>query len=196
MSTPDTSAAFFEAMYRADDDPWDFAKDAYEQARYDTIVRALGTGRYRHAFEPGCSVGALTEKLARLCDRVDACDFSPTAVEQARQRCIAFSNVTVRCASLADPAPFGEYDLILLSEIGYYFPFAAWKSRVSDIVEAMQPGAVLLASHWLGSSPDHILSGDEVHAGMQHPLLEHTHGERHTSALEGGFRLDRWRKLP
>ena len=53
MSTPDTSAAFFEAMFERSSDPWNFAADPYEQFRYSTIQRALGTARYQHAFEPG-----------------------------------------------------------------------------------------------------------------------------------------------
>ncbi len=197
MSSPDKSSAeFFETRYREVGDPWDLAHDSYEQSRYDTIIRALAGRRYRHAFEPGCAVGALTEKLATICDRVDACDFSQTAVEQARQRCAGFPGVSVRCASVTDPAPIHDYDLIVLSEIGYYFSFTAWQSVVSDIAERMQPGTILLASHWLGTSPDHLLTGDEVHACMQHPKLKHEHNERHPDPKDSGFRLDRWTRIP
>ena len=197
MSASDKSSAeFFEARYRDSGDPWDLAHDSYEQARYDTVIRALGGRRYRYAYEPGCAVGALTVKLAEICDRVDASDFSRTAVEQARQRCVSYPGVEVRCASLTDPAPIGEYDLIVLSEIGYYFTLTAWQCLVSDIANRMQPGAILLASHWLGRSPDHILSGDEVHACMQHPKLKHEHAERHADPNHSGFRLDRWTRIP
>lgn len=196
MKTPDTSAEFFDAMFRDSTDPWDFAVHTYEQNRYNTILRALGPGPYAHAFEPGCSVGALTEKLAGICARVDACDFSPKAAEQARRRCEALPGVSVRCATLTDPMPRATYDLVVLSEIGYYFSAAAWKSLVPDIVDTMQPGAILLASHWLGTSPDHVQSGDEVHSLIQHPHLRHDHGNRYPDAERGGFRLDLWRKLP
>ncbi len=195
MTAPDTSADFFEGMFRDSQDPWNFAADAYEQFRYATIVGALGPGPYRLAFEPGCSVGALTEKLAAICERVDACDFSPTAVKQAQARCRSFPGVTVRCAVVTDRVLYRHYDLIVLSEIGYYFTSAIWQCLIGDIVEDMQPGATLLASHWLGSSPDHVLSGDEVHGLMQHPQLQHEHAERHPHPERGGFRLDRWRRL-
>ena len=196
MSAPDKSSAeFFESRYRESGDPWDLAHDPYEQGRYNNIVRALSGRRYRYAFEPGCAVGALTEKLATICDRVDACDFSQTAVEQAQERCARFPGVTVRCASMADETPVGEYDLIVLSEIGYYFTSTAWQCVVSNMVDRMQPEATLLASHWLGRSPDHILTGDEVHACMQHPKLKHEHSERHPDPDNGGFRLDRWTRL-
>lgn len=194
MSAPDTSAEFFEAMFRDTKDPWNFAADPYEQFRYFTILQAIQPGPYRYAFEPGCSVGALTEKLATICQRVDSCDFSEAAVRQAQERCASFPGVRVRCASLTDSAIYGDYDLIVLSEIGYYFSFATLQCLIDNIASSMQPGATLLASHWLGSSADHVLSGDEVHALMQHPLLQHEHGERHPDGERGGFRLDRWRK--
>lgn len=196
MSAPGKSSAeFFEARYRDTGDPWDLAHDSYEQARYDTIIRALAGRHYTSAFEPGCAVGALTEKLAFICDRVDACDFSQTAVEQARQRCARFPHVAVRCASFAEPAQYADYDLIVLSEIGYYFTSTSWQCLVADMVDRMQPGATLLASHWLGRSPDHILTGDEVHACMEHPKLRHEYSERHPDAEHSGFRLDRWMRL-
>lgn len=194
MSTPDASAAFFDAMFKTSVDPWNFAADGYEQARYNTLIHALGARRYRFAFEPGCSVGALTEKLAAICDCVDASDFSPSAVAQARLRCRLLPGVTVRCAALTDTDTFGKYDLIVLSEIGYYFSAVTWQCLVDSITDTMQPGAVLLASHWLGSSPDHEMSGDEVHSLMHHQKLHHDHTERHPDTRHGGFRLDRWRK--
>ena len=195
MSAPDKSSSeFFEDKYRADEDPWNFSSDSYEQTRYRTILHALEPGRYRCAFEPGCSVGALTEKLAAVCERVDACDFSITAVEQARQRCQALPGVNVYRASLNDAARYQDYDLIVLSEIGYYFSSVAWQSLVLYIGDEMRSGATLLASHWIGTSTDHILSGDEVHALIKHPALELRHGERHEDATHGGFRLDLWKK--
>ncbi len=195
MSCKDTtSPAFFEAKYRADDDPWRFAESGYELDRYRAIIRALGGTRFRHAWEPGCSVGVLTEQLAAVCDRVDACDLSPTAVERARIRCARLPGVTIRCASLTEPAPIQDCDLIVLSEIGYYFTSLAWSAMLCSIVNAMQAGATLLAAHWLGNSPDHILHGDKVHALMHNEQLEHQVGERHEDAKHGGFRLDRWRR--
>jgi cyclopropane fatty-acyl-phospholipid synthase-like methyltransferase len=187
-----TSAAFFQAKYQVDVDPWNFAADDYEQARYRTILQALSHQHYHLAWEPGCSVGVLTEQLAGLCDGVDACDFAEAAVEQARQRCAHLPGVQVRCASLTDDAAVRSYDLVVLSEIGYYFTAEEWRFQIERIASCMQPGATLLAAHWLGYSADHIQGGDDVHASlMRLGLLKHEHGERHEVA-GGGFRLDRW----
>jgi hypothetical protein len=189
-----SSAKFFEAKYADDADPWNFAADVYEQSRYRAILQALAPHRYSRAWEPGCSVGVLTQQLASMCDRVDACDFSATAVEIARQRCAHLPGVHLVCGSLIEDAPIGEYDLIVLSEIGYYFTLEDWQFQVERIVSCMQPRAVLLAAHWLGHSPDHIQSGDAVHTVLSHHAhLRHELGERHENP-NGGFRLDRWRR--
>lgn len=184
-------------MFQQSADPWNFAGDPYEQFRYSTVLRALGTQRYHHAFEPGCSVGVLTERLAGICERVNAFDISPSAVAAAQDRCRALPGVSVQLGSFRDGRHYGGYDLVVLSEIGYYFQADEWQRLLSGVVETMQPGAVLLASHWLGSSPDHVRTGDEVHEGMLRIRgLQHELGERHPDATRGGFRLDRWRKLP
>jgi hypothetical protein len=195
MSTLNTtSAEFFEAKYLDHADPWNFAGDTYEQSRYQFLLRALQPNRYSRAWEPGCSVGVLTQQLAGLCDRVDACDFAETAVLSARHRCAHLPGVYIRCASLADDTPIGDYDLIVLSEIGYYFTQDEWQFQVERIVSCMQSGATLLAAHWLGHSPDHIQRGDAVHTVLAHHRdLRHEHGERHEQA-GSGFRLDRWRR--
>ena len=196
MTTPDTSAAFFEAMFQRSADPWDFAGDAYEQARYNAILKALEPGPYLRAYEPGCSVGVLTERLARICQRVDACDISPSAVAAAQQRCASLPGVAVRLGSLRDEVRYEVYDLIVLSEIGYYFDAAEWSHLLHRVVDGIEPGAALVASHWLGHSPDHVLTGDDVHDCVADQRLQHEMSQRYEDAERGGFRLDRWRRLP
>ena len=191
MNNPETSTAgFFEAKYREKKDPWDFELAPYEINRYKTIFAALSHRRYSRAFEPGCSVGVLTERLASICDVVEACDFSQTAVKQAQARCAGLPNVVISCQSLADTPPCDDCDLLVLSEIGYYFSSSEWTAIVNRLVAAMHPGTVLLAAHWLGTSPDHRMSGDAVHTILRSmPALHLEHAERHE-----GFRLDRWRR--
>lgn len=191
-----TSATFFEAKYQEKADPWNFQSNAYERNRYETILAALAHRRYRRAFEPGCSIGVLTEKLAGICDAVEACDLSPTAIEQARKRCahLPHAHFTVEgltTGSAARTMSSGSFDLVLLSEIGYYFKLPVFGRLVSALVTPLPSGATLLASHWLGTSDDHILSGDQVHETLlEHPLLRHEEGQRHEK-----FRLDRFTRI-
>jgi predicted TPR repeat methyltransferase len=185
-----STADFFEAKYQEHSDPWDFAGSQYELARYDAIVTALSHRRYRNAIEPGCSIGVLTERLATLCDHVLAFDFSPAATAQAAARCSHLPGVQIECASFEDRLPDPAYDLVVLSEIGYYFPLADWHQLTARIVDSLAPGTTLLAEHWLGHSPDHVISGDVVHdILLLHPHLVLKHSERHEA-----FRLDRWER--
>jgi SAM-dependent methyltransferase len=191
MSPPDTSLDFFEAMYRRDADPWDFASSEYEQGRYQAILNALDGRIYARAFEPGCSIGVLTAGLAGHCDRVDAMDLSPSAIKQAKSRCRGLKNVHLISGSLAEAMPEGEFDLIVLSEIGYYFHEARLQEIAERLVRRLQHGGHLLAAHWLGESPDHVLSGDQVHEVLGRIAgLSRVRSERHA-----GFRLEVWERV-
>jgi cyclopropane fatty-acyl-phospholipid synthase-like methyltransferase len=189
MTIPDaSSAAFFEAKYRRKSDPWNFLKSPYECARYDAILNALRGRPYHRVFEPGCSIGVLTVRLANICDEIEASDFSPTAVREARKRCEDLPNVRIRCSSLSNEENFGRFDLVVLSEVGYYFNAPEWRELSERCVATMISGSTLLAAHWLGNSTDHQISGDEVHNILaSNASLRLEHWERHKF-----FRVDRW----
>jgi trans-aconitate methyltransferase len=95
-----TPASSFEDKYRDLGDPWHFRTSRYEQRRYAIAMAMLPAPRYRRAFEPGCSIGELTARLARCSDALLAMDCSPTAVETARARCRDLAHVTVTVGEL------------------------------------------------------------------------------------------------
>jgi SAM-dependent methyltransferase len=182
------SPAFFEEKYRDKSDPWDFSDSEYEQRRYQAIIAALAHKHYSRAFEPGCSIGVLTELLAAICDFVEAIDLSQTAVARAQKRCAHLRNVDVLCASLPERMPVTGIDLMVLSEIGYYFAADEWMRISSALIEPMPKGGTLLAAHWLGHSSDHCIHGDQVHEILLSlPKIQLVHSERHEK-----FRIDRW----
>ena len=188
MTGSTTSAEFFEAMYREKADPWDFAQSEYEQSRYGAILAALGHRHYERAFEPGCSIGELTRRLAERCDRVSAIDLAPTAVLRAREKCDGLSYVDIQVGSLPHQVPEGMFDLIMFSEIGYYFEQEHLRDVGGLLVSRLQMSGTLLAAHWLGTSEDHLISGDCVHAVVgELSGLRLEYSERNSS-----FRLDRW----
>ncbi len=188
MSVKTTSRQFFDALYQRNPDPWRFASSDYELGRYERIVQALSGSRYKRAFEPGCSIGVLTEQLASVCDAVEALDVSGVAVDRARQRCSHLYNVQIRQGTIPKDIPIGQFDLIVLSEIGYYFDETRLASLVDQLISITSPGGTFLAAHWLGSSADHLLRGDRVHEVILETeglLLDYS--ERRTE-----FRVDRW----
>jgi protein-L-isoaspartate O-methyltransferase len=186
-----TSAEFFEQKYRENADPWDFARSEYERSRYESIIAALRERRYERVFEPGCSVGELTWRLASHCEHVDAMDISATAIDRTKLRCSGLSNVTLQVGDLPHHIPGGPFDLIVFSEIGYYFDEARLLELGKSLVDHISSSGTLLAAHWLGTSKDHVLSGDRVHE-----VLGGLDGLRlNCSKRYERFRLDRWERV-
>lgn len=180
----------FEAMYQRDRDPWRFRTSWYERRRYAETMSTLGQPRYRYAFEPGCSIGELTTLLAARCDRVLASDVSLTAARLAVLRCAEFPGVEIQCADLRQSIPLGPFDLAVVSEIGYYFEKDALAYYARQLAARVAGGGELIAVHWLGSSADHALHGDEVHQVLLDELpMSWVAGRRFE-----GFRIDSWKK--
>lgn len=163
MARNTVSKEFFDEKYRADRDPWNFSSSPYELNRYDEIMRALGSRTFHHGFEPGCAIGVLTERLATRCEHLLAMEISPTAVAAARQRCERYPNVTIVEGALPDALPRDTFDLVVFSEIGYYFERGDLAEIRDLLIEHLAAQGMLLGVHWLGVSPDHLLTGDEVH---------------------------------
>lgn len=194
MAEDPTSTTAFEERYARDADPWDFATSPYEQGRYDLIEAALRPPpfRYRSGYEPGCSVGVLTARLAARCDELTATDVSPTAVDRARQRCGDRPGLVIEVGAVQDgPCAFGPPDLIVFSEVGYYLDLRGLRSVIDRLATAAAVGGDLVACHWTGESPDHRLSGAEVHRLLREVLAERAETTR--SETHDGFLLDAWR---
>ena len=184
------AAPAFEQRYRDSFDPWNFAHSTYERERYRALLAALPRARYVAAYEPGCSVGELTAGLAARCEKVLATDFAPSAVERARRRCAEFHHVDIHCADVAHDASHETFDLIVFSEIGYYFSLPQLRDIGDGLARRLNPQGDFIAAHWLGDSADHRLHGDAVHAQLLATLpLQWLRGERHA-----GFRIDVWRR--
>jgi trans-aconitate methyltransferase len=179
----------FERKYVDKPDPWDFATSPYELGRYQAILGAVSSTNYGCIYEPGCSVGVLTQQLSRMAERVVATDFAPSAVEEARRRCAGLRNVDIEVADIRCHRPAPPPNLIVFSEIGYYFPLRELRSLGLFLAEQMAPDGELLAAHWLGHSKDHSLHGHEVHEQLRAVLpLAWVRGTCHD-----GFRIDCWR---
>ncbi|MFK0173479.1 class I SAM-dependent methyltransferase [Streptomyces sp. NPDC090306] len=159
MSTP---SSYFDEMYRGAEDPWHLAERWYEHRKYDLTVASLPRRRYRSCFEPACSVGELTLRLAERCDRVLACDRVAPAVETARARTAGLPQVTVARHVLPGEWPEGSFDLVVLSELLYYFDEPTRDEVLARAVDALEPAGTLVAVHWNHPVPEHLATGDEL----------------------------------
>jgi trans-aconitate methyltransferase len=145
---------------------------------------------YGTVYEPGCSIGVLTQQLGEMAKRVIACDFAPSAVEQAKLRCVDQPNVEILCADIRIFVPDTPLDLIVFSEIGYYLSPQELSRLAPQWADRLVPDGEFLAAHGLGESSAHILHGKRVHEALNQSLgLCPLRSERHA-----GFRLDSWVK--
>jgi SAM-dependent methyltransferase len=159
--------AYFDRMYAVAEDPWELSTRWYEQRKYAITMALLPRRRYRHAFEPGCSIGVLTGLLAQRCDRVTAVDVADAAVRGAdvRLRDAGFhGKATVSRASLDDAWPPGPFDLLVLSEVAYYLEADTLAAVLRRECPGLLPGATVVAAHWRHAVADYPLTGDEAHA--------------------------------
>jgi SAM-dependent methyltransferase len=162
--TPGTlGPGYFDAMYEAAPDPWGFEDRWYERRKYAVSLALLPHQRYRSAFEPGCSIGVLTAMLAPRCDRLLSCDVAAGAVQAAVRRTRDLPQVLIEQRHIPRQWPAGRFDLIVFSEILYYFGDSDLEQVLDHAVSALRPGGTLLAVHWRHPVPEYPRSGDDVH---------------------------------
>ncbi len=184
-------AEYFERLYATDDDPWSFATDPYELAKYDDTVSVLGS-RYARALEIGCSVGVLTHRLAPRCGDLLAVDVNERALATARARCAGDAGVRFERVRVPGEFPGGVFDLVLLSEVAYYWSDADLALARDRIARAVRPGGDFMLVHFLPKVDDYVRDGDAVHAFfLADERFEHVHGHRAER-----YRLDLLRRLP
>lgn len=181
---------YFEEIFAGDPDPWGFDSSAYEQAKYDRTIAALKGRRYRRGLEIGCASGHLSHRLAGLCDTLLAVDVSETALARAKARCgqdrsIRFERMRFPLEVPSTPA----FDLIVLSEVAYYWSEADLRIASLRIIDLLVQGGRLLLVHWIGET-DYPQSGDEAVAALAAGLGDRVEVE--ISERTSQYRLDLW----
>jgi SAM-dependent methyltransferase len=156
---------YFDAMYAASSDPWSFDRRWYEHRKYALTVASLPRKRYSRGFEIGCSIGRLTEMLATRCDVLLAVDISAAAIDEAAKRDIP-ATVTLQQRSIPEQWPVGSYDLIVLSEVGYYFDETSLGRVIGLATDSLQDGGHLIAVHWREQVEDYPLNAEIVHDAL------------------------------
>jgi LmbE family N-acetylglucosaminyl deacetylase/SAM-dependent methyltransferase len=184
---PATSTEYFDNLYAQQDDPWGLSDRFYERRKRDLLLASLPRERFRRAFEPGCAIGLLTARLTRRCDEVVAWDGARSAIDQTIERVRRegeTSRVKVECDRIPQNWPSGEFDLIVLSEVGYYCrDLLELRTRIDD---SLTRDGVLVACHWRHPAADHPLTAADVHTALgagRRRVVKHR---------EGDFLLDVW----
>jgi len=178
VPTESLKPEYFDRLYAENPDPWSFATSEYERRKYDDTLAALAP-QYATALEIGCSVGVLTAQLAPRCEDLLAVDVSARALAAARDRCADFPQVRFAQASLPADFPAETFDLVLVSEVAYYWSDDDFARALDAIAGALPIGGDLLLVHFLPHVDDYVRDGDAVHERfLADPRFTHVHGHR------------------
>ena len=183
---------YFDELYARSRDPWGFETSEYERNKYERTLSVLAQRRYRRALEVGCSIGVFTAMLTPQCDELLAVDVSEAALTVARHRLAGFPNVRLELRSMPEETPQGPFDLVVASEVMYYWPEDVMLSALGRFEEVLAPGGSLLAVHWRKETKTYPLQGDEVHD----LLLGHTRLANTTTIVKPEYRLDLFEDRP
>jgi SAM-dependent methyltransferase len=153
----------FERLAHESVDPWDYATSDYEQRKYRHTLEYVPDPAGR-TLELGCSVGVFTAMLAPRTSCLLAVDFSPTAIERARERVRDEHQVQVLRRRLPEEMPEGPFDTIVCAEILYYWSADLVRIGLRRMEESLAPGGTLIAVHWRHPDRRRELTGDDVQA--------------------------------
>jgi hypothetical protein len=105
----------------------------------------------------------------------------PAALERAASRLRGYPHVTIERRAIPEGWPEGNFDLVVLSEIAYYFDEIDLTHVIHLIVQSTTDGAHVIGVHWRGET-NYPLSGDRTHELIGanryfHRLVEHVEDE-------------------
>ncbi|MFJ3383933.1 MULTISPECIES: PIG-L family deacetylase [unclassified Curtobacterium] len=177
----------FDAHYARKPEGWDFDGSWYERRKRAVTLAALPRERYRAALEIGCATGVLTAALTERADDVLGTDIAAAPLERARVRAPAARFLQ---AALPDDWPAGEWDLVVLSEVGYYLSAEDLDRTIDRVLDSIADDGVLVACHWRHPDDEAVSSGDTVDARLAErwprpALVRHVEADFVLSVLPG-----------
>ena len=166
-----STAEYFAQIYR-EPDPFHYRTRWYEARKRALTLASLPQPRYARAWELGCSNGVLTTELAPRCDAMLATDLSAAALQEAAVATAAWPHVTLQQASHPQDWPPGTFDLIIVSEMGYYLAPQQVVELAARLRGSLADGGLLLACHWLHPFSEALSTTESVHRAFAKGLDE------------------------
>ncbi|GAB3445916.1 hypothetical protein GCM10027517_27500 [Phycicoccus ginsengisoli] len=164
----DPRDAVFDGMFGDSEDPWDVDTSWYERRKRAATLAAPLTERLGRVLEVGCSTGVLTAELAARAESVLALDVSTEALRRAAKRLGPRGDrVELRRARVPRDWPEGRFDLVVLSEVGYFWTPEELSGVVERIPSSLAPGGTVLLCDWRYPVEGWPLDGEDVHAAVR-----------------------------
>lgn len=176
------SQASFDDHYREHPDGWNFGS-WYEERKRQVLLAALPRPRYGSVLELGCATGVLTGRLAERGDDVLGIDIAEAPLEAARRQA---PSARFERHTLPEEWPAGTFDLIVVSEVGYYLSAQDLERVIDRILGSLAPGGSIVACHWRHPDDHAATSAAFVHER----LLARWPGRRSVQHVEDDFLLD------
>ena len=142
----------------------------YEVRKRALTLACLPAARYASAYEPGCANGELSAALADRCDALLVSDGNDKAVAIATRRLAASPHVSVVKGWVPEDWPDTSFDLIVLSELGYYLDRRSLQGLAARARQSLRDGGTVLACHWRPQIEGCLIGGDGVHATLDAEL--------------------------
>jgi trans-aconitate methyltransferase len=157
-------SSFFDETFHQSSDPWQYTSGSYETSKFRTTIRCLPKVQFKNAFEIACAIGVITEKLAPKCDRLLSVDCSELGLVEARKRCSHLPQVRFEQMQIPQQFPTEKFDLILFSEVGFFFTMPDLLETKQKIIDALLPGGYLLMVHFRSTAAHYFIQdGETVH---------------------------------
>ncbi|GAA2175792.1 hypothetical protein GCM10009846_27050 [Agrococcus versicolor] len=159
-----------DRLHAAEDEPWGADERWYELRKRALLLAMLPAERLGRVLEVGCSTGVTTAALARRADAVVAIDSSPAALARAAERSRELP-VTLLRGAVPATWPEGAFDLVVVSEVGYFLSPAALAGLVDRVASSLRPDGAVVLCHWRHPVRGWPLDADAVHAAFDDDRL-------------------------
>lgn len=150
-------------LHRTHVEPWHVDERWYERRKRDVTLAMLPRERFRRGLEIGGSTGALAARLAERCESLTVVDASPAAAQRTEARFATDPHVQTLLTTVPQEWPPGEFDLVVMSETGYFLSPKDLEGLRARIGGCLSVDGVVVLCHWKHPIVGWPLDGPAVH---------------------------------
>lgn len=146
---------YFNRKY-AENDPYYLTTSDFEQNKMDHVVKVLKEYTPKDkVMEVGCGEGILANLIAKDVGIYEGFDISQNAIRRAIERNKENTNVSFSTRDFYKmKLTENHYDVMIFSEVLFYFSLEELKPLPNKVIKALKPGAYLVLVHCRATGDD------------------------------------------